>query len=183
MTEETRSAQQLAEQGKLAYEKDDLAGAATLFASAAAAYEQDGNLPDAAEMKNNVAVVFLRLKQPAQALALIEGTPQVFTDAGDLRRYGIALGNQGTALEDLHREDDAVERYRQAAEVFEQAGEEQMRAMMLESVTSIQVRHGKIMDSYVSAVDGMAGVTKPTLRQRVLKVLMRIMSFFTRPWS
>lgn len=181
--EETQSAQKLAEQAKRAYEKDDLAGAATLFASSAAAYEGEGNLPDAAEMKNNVAVVLLRLKQPAQALALIEGTPQVFSDAGDLRRYGIALGNEGTALEDLHRDDEAIQRYRQAAEILDQAGEEQMRAMMLESVTGIQARRGKFMDSYVSAVDGMAGVKKPTFRQRVLKVLMRIMSFFTRPWN
>ena len=181
--EETQSAQQLGEQGKLAYEQQKMADAASLFAASAAAYEHAGNLADAAEMKNNLAVVLLRTKQPAQALALIEGTPEVFSAAGDLRRHGMALGNEGTALEDLHRDDEAVERYRQAAEIFEQAGQEQMRAMMLESVTALQVRHGKLLDSYVSAVDGMAGVKKPTFRQRVLKLLMRIMGFFTRPWS
>jgi tetratricopeptide (TPR) repeat protein len=180
---EIQSAEELAGQAKQAYEKNNLADAASLFGASAAAYEQAGNLPDAAEMKNNLAVILMRTKQPAQALALIEGTPEVFSAAGDLRRYGIALGNEATALEDLHRDDEATERYRKAAEVFEQIGEEQMRAMMLESVMGIQARRGKLLDSYVSAVDGMAGVKKPSFRQRVLKVLMRIMSFFTRPWS
>jgi predicted negative regulator of RcsB-dependent stress response len=180
---EIQSAQELAGQAKQAYEKNNLADAASLFAASAAAYEQAGNLPDAAEMKNNLAVILLRSKQPEQALALIEGTPEIFANAGDPRRHAMALGNEGTALEDLHREDEAIERYRQAAEIFDQAHEEQMRAMMLESITAIQARRGKLLDSYVSAVDGMAGVKKPTFRQRVLKLLMRIMSFFTRPWS
>jgi tetratricopeptide (TPR) repeat protein len=180
--QETQSAEQLAQQGKLAYEKSNFADAATLFGASAAAYEQAGNLADAAEMKNNLAVILLRGKQPAQALALIEGTPEIFSAAGDLRRYGMALGNEGTALEDLGREEEALERYQQAAEVLERAGEEQMRAMMLESIATVQARHGKFFDSYVSTADGMAGIKKPTLRQRVLKVLMRIMSFFTRPW-
>jgi hypothetical protein len=55
--------------------------------------------------------------------------------------------------------------------------------MMLESASTILARRGKLVDSYVSAVDGMAGVQKPTFRQGVLKLLMRIMSVFTRPWS
>jgi tetratricopeptide (TPR) repeat protein len=180
--EEVKSAQELGEEGKRAYEKQKLADAASLFAASAVAYEHAGNLADAAEMKNNQAVVLLKLKRPEEALALIEGTPQVFSEAGDLRRYGMALGNQGSALEDLRRDDEAVAHYQQAAEVLGQAGEEQMRAMMLESAASILARRGKLVDSYVSAVDGMAGVKKPTLRQRVLKFLMRIMSFFTRPW-
>lgn len=181
--EELKTPQELAEEGKRAYESKRLADASALFAASVVAYEHAGNALDAAEMKNNQAVVMLRMKKPQEALALIEGTPAVFSAAGDLRRHGIALGNEGTALEDLRRPDEALERYQQAAEVFEQAGEEQMRAMMLESVTTILARRGKLVDSYVSAVDGMAGVQKPTFRQRVLKLLMRIMGVFTRPWS
>jgi tetratricopeptide (TPR) repeat protein len=180
--EDVKSAQELAEEGKQAYQRDSLAEAANLFAASAAGYERAGNAPDAAEMKNNQAVVLLRLKRPEEALALLEGTPQVFNAAGDAHRYALALGNEGTALEDLRRYDEAVERYQQAAEVFDQLGEEQMRAMMLESITAIKARRGKLMDSYIAAVDGMAGVKKPTFRQRVLKLLMRFMSLFVRPW-
>jgi len=180
--EEVKSAQQLGEEGKRAYENQKLAGAASLFAAAAVAYEHAGNVTDAAEMKNNQAVVLLKMKQPAEALALVEGTPQVFSAEGDMRRYGMALGNEGAALEDLQRYDEAAARYQQAAEVLGSAGEEQMRASLLESISGIMARRGKLLDSYVSAVDGMAGVKKPTFRQRVLKLLMRIMSFFTRPW-
>jgi tetratricopeptide (TPR) repeat protein len=161
--------------------RNKLADAAGLFAASAVAYEHAGNALDAAEMKNNQAVVLLRMKTPQEALSLIEGTPAVFSAAGDLRRYGIALGNEGTALEDLGRTDDAL-RYQQAAEVFEEAGEEQMRAMML----GLSHNHRAARQAgrfYVSAVDGMAGVQEPTFRQRVLKLLMRIMSVFTRPWS
>lgn len=181
--EEVKTPQELAEEGKRAYEKNKLADAAGLFAASAVAYEHAGNALDAAEMRNNQAVVLLRTKNPEEALALIQGTPEVFSAGGDLRRYGIALGNEGSALEDLRRTDEALARYQQAAEVFEQAGEEQMRAMMLESVATILARRGQLVDSYVSAVDGMAGIKKPTFRQRALKQLMRIMGVFTRPWS
>ena len=180
--DEVKSAPELAEEGKRAYQDDKLNEAANLFAASAVAYERAGNLVDAAEMKNNQAVILLRLKQPEQALALIEGTPAIFSSAGDKHRYAMALGNEGTALEDLRRYDEAVQRYQQSAELFDELGEEQMRAMMLESITTINAKRGKLMDSYIAAVDGMAGVKKPTFRQRVLKWLMRVMSFFTRLW-
>lgn len=178
--DEVRSAQELAEEGKRAYQDDKLNEAANLFAASAVAYERAGNPTDAAEMKNNQAVVLLRLKQPEEALKLLEGTPAIFSAAGDKNRFAMALGNEGTAFEDLRRYDEAVQRYQQAAELFDELGEEQMRAMMLESVTAINARRGKLMDSYIAAVDGMAGVKKPTFRQRVLKLLMRFMSLFTR---
>ena len=181
--EEVKSAQELAEEGKHAYENDRLPEAASLFAAAAVAYEGSGNTADAAEMKNNQAVVLLKLKQPEKALAILQGTPAVFAAGGDTRRHAMALGNEGTALEDLRQYDEAVDRYQQAAEAFGQIGEEQMRAMMLESITGIKARRGKLMDSYIAAVDGMAGVKKPTFRQRVLKILMRFMSLITRPWQ
>jgi len=179
---EVKSAQELADEGKLAYQKDKLNEAANLFAASALAYERAGNATDAAEMKNNQAVILLRLKQPEEALKLLDGTPAIFSAAGDKSRFAMSLGNEGTAYEDLRRYDEAVQSYQQAAELFDELGEEQMRAMMLESITAINARRGKLMDSYIAAVDGMAGVKKPTFRQRVLKLLMRFMSFFTRPW-
>lgn len=170
---ESLSALELAKQAGQAYASGDYPTAAGLFAQAAAAQET-GNQPlEAAEMRNNQSVALLQAGDARQALDVVQGTAAIFAGAGDVRRHGFALGNEAAALEALNRTEEALRLYQQSAELLKKAGEDQMRAQVMQSISSLQARQGKYIDAVASMQNGLGGVEKPTLKQRILKFLLR----------
>jgi hypothetical protein len=75
-------------------------------------------------MMNNLSVALLKLGRGQAALDAALGTEQVFAGAHDLRREGMAYGNQAAALEALKRWDDALAAYDRSAQLFGEAGAE-----------------------------------------------------------
>lgn len=155
------------------YQAGDFESAARLFGDAASTFQAQGNALDAAEMKNNQSVALLRCGNAQGSFDVVQGTVEIFSAAGDFRREGMAWGNQATALEALGRMEDAISSYRQAVTAFEKAGEDQLRASVLQAVAGILLRRGKIMEALLSMQIGLAGVKHPTLKQKILLILLR----------
>jgi hypothetical protein len=128
----------------------------------------------AAEMKNNQGVALLQGKQAQAALEAVGGTEAVFEQAGDLRRQGMALANQASALAVLKRREEAATLYERAADVLAQAGEDQLRADVMRSLAALKVRKGQGLDALIAMQDGLGGVKAPTLKQRILKKLLHL---------
>jgi tetratricopeptide (TPR) repeat protein len=171
---EEKSPQWLAEEGKLFYQKKDFQGAADTFALAAQAYHALKDELMAAEMKNNQSVALLQAKQAQAALDAVLGTDLIFSQAGDLRRQGMAVANQATALDVLKRREEAIPLYENAADLLDQAGETQLRADVMRSLSALKVRKGQGLDALIAMQDGLSGVKTPTLKQRILKKLLRL---------
>ena len=104
---DTLSLQELTEEGKAAYKRGDYLASARAYQAAAQGYEATGDALTAAELLNNSSVAYLRLGDGEGALQAVEGTPEVFASAQDIRRQGIALGNLGAALDAVKRIDAA----------------------------------------------------------------------------
>jgi tetratricopeptide (TPR) repeat protein len=165
--------QQLAEEGKKAYQKGQFESAADSFAAAADGFNKAGKPLDAAEMKNNQSVALLKGGEAQGAYDAVSGTESIFQASGDIRRQGLAAGNEASALEALGRLDEAALEYQHSADLLEEAGEDQMRAHVLESLSALQVRQGRGIDAVLSMQSGMASVKKPTFRQRIAKTLIK----------
>jgi tetratricopeptide (TPR) repeat protein len=128
-------------------------------------------------MKNNASVAWLQAGFSKEALDVLAGTAQFFAEANDRRRQGLALGNEGAALEALNRLDEAAEKYQQSASVLQQAGEDQLRAAVMKSFSALELKRGKPFDAVYAMQSGLAGIEKPSLGQRLLKKLLRL-----KPW-
>jgi tetratricopeptide (TPR) repeat protein len=172
MTETTT--QPLADQAKKAYEEGDFENAARLFGEAASALWAAGVELDAAEQKNNQAVALLQHGDAAAALEAVRGTSGLFEKAGDTRRAALAIGNEAAALEALGRIADAIEKYQASAKLLEQAGEDQLRASVLQSAAWLYVRQFKFLDALVSMNSGLRGIRNPTLKQKILRFLLTL---------
>ena len=178
---ETLSPQQLADEGNRAYRAGNLTEAVAAFEQAAHAYQAAGDTLTAAEMSNNAGVALLKGGDAAASLAACEGTDQVFASAGDIRRQGMALANQASALEALGRLPDALERFELASELLKQAGEKDYRAYVLSSISSIQLRTGKQLQALASMDSALENKEKLSWRERLLKKLLRIPFNMTKP--
>lgn len=164
----------IASHGKEEYGKGNYQAAAGLFSQAAQAYASMQDELNAAEMKNNASVALLQAGKANEALQATEGTEEIFQNAGDLKRQGIAVSNRAAALEGLRKWKDALAEYDRAAFLFEQAGEGDMHSIVRKAAANINLKRGKVMDSQMDVFDSLRLVEKPTLTQRLMKFLMRI---------
>lgn len=169
---EATTPQSLAKEGKKAYQRKDYVAAARAFEAARLGFEAQGDSLNAAEMANNCSVAYLQAGEGQAALAALEGSEAVFAAAGDLRRQGMAIGNRGAALEALDRPEEAIQAYQQAADILQQAGEDQMRAQVLQSMSILQVKLGHQFQALSSMQNGLEGVQHPSVQQKLLKKLL-----------
>lgn len=172
---ESSSFPALSAEAQRLYQAGNYADAAKAFAEAAAAAAQEGGDElTSAEMKNNQSVALLRAKQAQAALAASQGTEAIFAKAGDLRRQGMALANQASALEALGRRKEAVLGYQQAADFLERAGEGDLRAEIMQLLAVHYLRRAKFIDAAIALQSGLAGVKNPTAKQRLMKKFLFI---------
>jgi tetratricopeptide (TPR) repeat protein len=171
---ETLSPAQLAKDAQRSYKKEDYLKAAQEFQAAAEGYQSIGSHLDAAEMFNNSSVAYIQADDAQSALEVVAGTANVFAEAGDLRRQGLALGNHATALEASGQLEEALEMYQQSAELLKQAGETNMRASVMQSLSALQLKTGHQLEALATMQAGLDGIDKPNPKQRALKKLLQM---------
>jgi len=164
----------LVEDGKHAFENKQFDMADNLFQQAAEVYTLDYEIVLAAEAQNNRSVALLKAGKAKEALDAAFGTDEIFAGANDMKRQAMAFGNQAAALEALHREDEAIALYERSAEIFAQAGEGDLRAMVMQSAAALKLKKGKVAESAFKMMGALDAKEKPSLLDRILKLLMRI---------
>jgi tetratricopeptide (TPR) repeat protein len=169
----TSNPDQLAEQGKQAFRNRNFAEAVKFFEQAASEYDSANAGVMAAEMRNNISVALLQEGKAKESLVAALDTDQVFASAGDIKRQGMALGNQAAALEALNRYEEAVEKYDLAAQLFGQVGEGDLRAMVMKSSAAIKLKTGKVTASAFKMMGSLDAKEHPSLFERILKFFLR----------
>ncbi len=170
---ETLTPQQLSQEGQAAFRAGRYAEAAALFERAQAGSAALNDEPGAAEAANNRSVALLKAGDAAGALQAAQGTETVFAAIHDFKRQGMACANQAAALEGLNRLDEALECYERSAILLKQAGEKEFRAIVLESITSIQLRTGKQLQALASMDAALEDKPRLSVKERLLKKLLK----------
>ena len=165
--------QKLSENGKQAFEAGEYESAADLFENAAQGYAFLNDPVNAAELKNNKSVALLKMGKAQEALDAVLGTQEIFAKAGDLKRQGMAVGNQAAALEALNRYDEAYSAYEESAGIFAEAGEGDLRAMVLKAAAGIKFKRGKVSESAFKMIGSLEAKDKPSVFERILKFILR----------
>ncbi len=168
----TSEPDQLAEQGKQAYINKNFDEAADLFRQAAEGYTLGRAGLMSAEMRNNMSVALLQAGKRKESLTAALDTDQVFAGAKDLKRQGMALGNQAAALEALNRYDEAIEKYDLAAQLFDQVGEGDLKAMVMKSSAAIKLKTGKVTASAFKMMGSLEAKVNPSFFERILKFFL-----------
>lgn len=165
---------QLSKDGKDAYQRGEYGTAAKLFLASAQGYAAIGDKLSEAENLNNCGVSYLRDGDGQSALHVIQDTPATFASVGDIRRQGMALGNLGDALEAVDNKNEAADIYEQSADLLERAGEDELRAHVLQSLSKLQLKSGRQIEALATMEAGLEGFKKPSIKQRFLKKLLQL---------
>ncbi|MDX9851613.1 MAG: hypothetical protein RBT01_13980 [Anaerolineaceae bacterium] len=148
--------------------------AARLFESLAERFQESKEETNSAEMKNNASVAYLLAGDPQRSYDLAKDTHLVFEASQDWKNYGLALGNQASALENLGKKDLALEYYEIAAEKLKIAGEKESRAYVLKRISALQIQRGEQLDALGSMTAALHNLPKLSRREKILKKLTDI---------
>ena len=85
----------------------------------------------------------------------------------------MAFGNQAAALEGLNHYDEAITAYERSAELFAQAGEGDLRALVMKSAAGIKLKTGKITESAFKMMGSLDVKENPSIFERILKFFLR----------
>jgi tetratricopeptide (TPR) repeat protein len=174
MTDEISTPEQLNKEALNAYEQEDFLKAARLFEAAAHGFSTAGEQALNCEMLNNSSVAYLKAGDAEKAYEIVKETPGLLEKAGDIRRQGMALGNTGAALEGLKRYDEAMHAYQQSSDLLKQCGEKEYRAHVMQSLSALQLKRGHQYEAIATMQSGLEVLEHPSLKQRLLKKLLRI---------
>jgi tetratricopeptide (TPR) repeat protein len=166
------SPEQLKSRAQEAYQQDDCELAARLYRRAAQAYRQGDDAIMAAEMENNLSVVLLQAGDAQAALEAVQGTPEIFAQAEETRREALAYGNLAAAHQSLKNYALAEEAYLQSAELLGELGEMELRASVMRFLSEMQLRSGRQLEAVASMHAGLDGLSRPSLKQRLVKKLL-----------
>lgn len=170
----TDSVQTLVAQGEKAFRSGKYQEAAALFSKAAGEYVMTGDKIKVAEMANNRSVALLQAGDAQGAYEAALGTDLVFAQASDVRRQGMALGNQAAALEGLGRLDEALTRYKQCNDLLKRINDQEYRPMVLKSISALQIRTGHQMEALASMDAALTNQKKLSIKERLLKKLIHV---------
>ncbi|NQS91884.1 MAG: hypothetical protein HQ574_05685 [Chloroflexi bacterium] len=160
--------------GKELYKAGKFQQAAEEFDEAACLYLNQGNDLLAAEMRNNQSVALLQAKQPQLALEAVLGTAVLFQNTGNPLKEGMALANEATAHKELNNHQEAINKFSRAAEIFNHLNEGEMYLQTMQSISALKLKIKNIPGALFSMQEGLEGVKKPNLRQKLLKSLLKI---------
>ena len=166
--------EQLSKKAKKEYDSGNFLEASVIFNQAFQAALENGQGLLAAEQRNNCSVALLKAENPQGALDAAAGTDQLFAEAGDLSKEGMALGNMGAALEALGRLDEAADMYERSASLFNQAGEKDLLSFVLKSLSAIQVRQGHQLEALATMQSALDSIEKPSLKEKLVKQLLKV---------
>ncbi len=178
MTVDRGEAPQAAAAAATLYREGNYARAAEAYEVAQAAYQEAGALLLAAEMANNRAVALMHLDDYTAALDILQDTPELFEEAGDWQRAGQAHGNLASALEGLGQHAAAEQGYRRALVLFERAGDGDGRSHTAKSLSQLQLKQGHAVEAVATMQGGLEGSARLSLRDRILRWLLRLPSRF-----
>lgn len=155
------------------YQKRRFNDAALHFSQCIQLLDESRDLINAAEMRNNLSVVLLELKKPEEALKNLQGTDQVFADAGDVKRQAMALGNMAAALQAQNKYDEALTLYESSAELFKNTDEKEMRSITLKKIADLQLKTGKQFQAMASLESSYDQQVKPNAKEKILGGFLR----------
>ncbi len=166
--------QQLATEGQAEYQRKEYLSAARRYKAAADGFSAMGDHLKAAEMENNCSVAYLMGGNAQAAHDSAAGTDEIFALAGDKKQQAMALGNQAAAFDKLNQSEKAIELYSKSAELLGEMGEFELRATVLQALSTILLRKKRFLEAYATMRTGVMDIKKPTLKQRLLKSLVQI---------
>lgn len=175
MTEES-TAQGLKEEGLRLFNEGLYDEAAARFGQAQERFIAEGNEVEAAEMINNLGVIYRVQAKWDEAIAALDEAKAAFVRLGDRSREAQTLGNLGGLYASKGERDKAVACLQQAADIFAELGDVQRQGETLQALGVQQWKTGHRGSGLETYETGLHKLNKLTASQKAVRGLLKLRS-------
>jgi tetratricopeptide (TPR) repeat protein len=165
---------ELKAEGKRLYEEGLYEESITKYEQAREAFLAEENEVEAAEMVNNLGVLYRLQHDWDDALAALEEARSIFVGLGDRSREAQTLGNMSAVYAGLGKREKARECLRQAADVFAELGDKERQSEVLLELGTQMWKAGDRQAGLATYESGLQMTPKPTIKQKTLRGLLRM---------
>jgi tetratricopeptide (TPR) repeat protein len=155
-----------------AYDRGEYLKAADSFHSLVQQLTLSGEEKKAAEMANNCCVAFLKAGKPGLAFKAIDGKERIFEQTGDCHYLAITIGNRGAAHEALGMIDEAINDYRESAQIFKNNEDQELFTSTIQAISSLQLRKGRLREAVVTLQSGLDQFQDNHLIRKIINTLL-----------
>jgi hypothetical protein len=105
-------------------------------------------------------------------LKTVQGTELTFSEAGDLKKQALAIGNRAAALDALGKLDEAADAYKASAEILEQVGDKELFTSVMQALSGLRLRQGRQLEALATMQAGLSAIENPSPKQRLAKKIL-----------
>lgn len=180
MGQAAKTAEQLKAEGLRLFQEGLYEEALRRFGEAQECFAAEGNDLEAAEMLNNLGVIYRLLHRWEDARAALEEARAAFARLGDRHREAQALGNLGGLLASRGDHLRAQEYLRQAADIFAELEDRQHQGETLMALGVQMWKAGDRQGGLATYQAGLEVLEHPTSQQKALRSLIGLASHLLR---
>src|SRR5688572_24032566 len=158
----TSEPEKLKEEGLRLFQDGAYAEAIENFNHAHRGFMDAGQNLDAAEMLNNIGVIYRIENQLPQAAEKLEAALKIFEESGDLSRAAQTLGNLAPLYNKQGATDKALATFTRAAEIFEELGDRSRRGEILMAKGVLMFDKGQRAEGLGAYENGLMLLVNPT---------------------
>lgn len=178
MDETVLSAQDVKEEGLRLFQEGLYLEAADKFEEARQAFDAEGDVVEAAEMRNNLGIVHRMRREWDEAVTALEDARSAFADLEDRNREAQVLGNLGGLYASQGQRDKAKASLRQAADIFADLGDDQRMGETLMALAVQQWKSGDRQRGLTTYKAGLESLEQPSAGQKALRGLLNLSTKF-----
>jgi tetratricopeptide (TPR) repeat protein len=166
--------EKLKEEGLRLFQEGSYPEALEHFNLACQGFEAAGKTLEAAEMLNNMGVVYRMDGKLAEASEKLENARRIFSEQGDRSREAQTLGNLAPLYNKQGATDRAIQAYTEAATIFDELKDDDRRGEVLMAKGVLLFDKGQRTGGLAAYEAGLMLLKRPTARQKRLRVMLRL---------
>jgi len=174
--DEMTSAQEIKQEGLRLFQEGLYPEAAERFEQARQMFESEGDVVEAAEMLNNLGIVYRMRREWAKAIDALEQAQSAFAQLSDRSREAQVLGNLGGLYASQGQREKARMSLREAAGIFADLGDEQREGETLLALGVQQWKAGDRQAGLATYQAGLKTLERPSAGQKALRGLLDLRS-------
>ena len=165
------SAKKLHEEGVSLFRKGKLEAALQKLDEALQNAAEDPR--QSAQIYNDLGVVYQKLEDYPAAYKALDDAESRFTALDDKKGQAQTLGNRASLYEAEGLLDEAVETYKESAEMLEAVGENDMAMYVWQAVSRLRTKQGQYIAAIGAYEEGVSKMPKRSLKRKILEQILK----------
>lgn len=127
-----------------------------------------------AEIYNDLGVTFKELGDFRAAFAALSEAMDRFLKLEDRRGQAQTLGNRASVYQAQGQYEEAVDAYKQSAEIFEEQGESEMAMYVWQAISRLRMQQGQYIAAIGAYEEGVENMPEKSLKRKFLRQILKM---------